>query len=95
MLDAFRYNRFAEVAINEKSRLFAELNVALADAAIMAWDAKYDTNFWRPITAIRAADTDGNANTEKTQIGLRWSLHLHFRATFRAILVSAVQQQGC
>ena len=29
----------------------------------MAWDAKYETNFWRPITAIRAADADGNANT--------------------------------
>ena len=51
--------------ISENARLFAELNVAMADAAIMAWDAKYDTNFWRPITAIRAADTDGNANTDQ------------------------------
>ncbi len=51
--------------LSENARLFAELNVALADAAIMAWDAKYDTNFWRPITAIRAADTDGNASTVK------------------------------
>ena len=51
--------------LSENARLFAEFNVALADAAIMAWDAKYDTNFWRPITAIRAADTDGNANTVK------------------------------
>ena len=49
--------------LSENARLFAVLNVALADAAIMAWDAKYDTNFWRPITAIRAADTEGNANT--------------------------------
>jgi hypothetical protein len=49
--------------LSQNARLFAELNVAMADAAIMAWDAKYDTNCWRPITAIRAADTDGNADT--------------------------------
>ena len=39
------------------------LNVAMADAAIMAWNAKYATDFWRPVTAIRAADTDGNPRT--------------------------------
>ena len=45
------------------ARLLAELNVALADAAIAAWDAKYTYGFWRPVTAIRLADTDGNAAT--------------------------------
>jgi hypothetical protein len=35
----------------------------MADAAIMAWDCKFATNFWRPVTAINAGDTDGNANT--------------------------------
>lgn len=50
-------------SLAENARLFAMLNVAMADAAIMAWDAKYATNFWRPITGIRAADTDGNAGT--------------------------------
>ncbi len=45
------------------SRLFAQLNVALADAAIVAWDAKYTYEFWRPITAIQNADLDGNAAT--------------------------------
>jgi membrane-associated phospholipid phosphatase len=45
------------------ARLLAELNVALADAAIAAWDAKYTYDFWRPVTAIRLADTDGNAAT--------------------------------
>jgi PAP2 superfamily/RTX calcium-binding nonapeptide repeat (4 copies) len=49
--------------LSQNARLFAEINVAMADAAIMAWDAKYSTNFWRPVTAIRAADTDGNPNT--------------------------------
>jgi len=35
--------------------MFALLNIAMADAAICAWDAKYTYNFWRPVTAIRAA----------------------------------------
>lgn len=48
----------------QNARLFALLNLALADAAIAAWDAKYNTfPFWRPITAIREADTDGNPDT--------------------------------
>jgi membrane-associated phospholipid phosphatase len=46
------------------ARLFALMNLALADAAIACWDAKYTYNFWRPVTAIRAADTDGNPDTE-------------------------------
>jgi PAP2 superfamily/RTX calcium-binding nonapeptide repeat (4 copies) len=51
------------ISLAENARLFAMLNVALADAAIACWDAKYDFDFWRPITAIRAADTDGNSET--------------------------------
>lgn len=49
--------------LSQNARLFAVINVAMADAAIMSWDAKYDTNCWRPVTAIAAADTDGNPNT--------------------------------
>jgi len=45
------------------ARLFALLNMATADAIISCWDAKYEYNFWRPVTAIRAADTDGNPET--------------------------------
>ena len=47
----------------ENARLFALLNLAMADAAINAWDCKYTFNWWRPITAIRAGDTDGNDAT--------------------------------
>jgi PAP2 superfamily/Bacterial Ig-like domain len=47
----------------DNARLFAALNVAEADAAICCWDAKYTYNLWRPITAIRKADTDANAAT--------------------------------
>lgn len=42
---------------------FALVNLAGADAAIACWDAKYTFNFWRPITAIRNADLDGNPLT--------------------------------
>ena len=50
--------------LSENARLFALLNLAEADAAIASWDNKYATNFWRPVTAIRLADQDGNAATE-------------------------------
>jgi hypothetical protein len=49
----------------ENARLFALLNVALADAAIVCWDMKFTCNFWRPITAIHEADTDGNDRTAR------------------------------
>jgi membrane-associated phospholipid phosphatase len=48
----------------EKARLFALLNLAMADATIATWDGKYTYRFWRPVTAIPAADTDGNDATE-------------------------------
>lgn len=45
------------------ARLFAILDAALADAGICCWDAKYAYNLWRPVTAIRRGDADGNAET--------------------------------
>ncbi len=45
------------------ARLFAILDAALADAGICSWDAKYAYNFWRPVTAIRLGDADGNPET--------------------------------
>jgi hypothetical protein len=52
--------------LSENSRLLAVLNVAMADALIAAWDSKYHFEFWRPITAIPLASTDGNdATVEK------------------------------
>jgi PAP2 superfamily len=47
----------------QNARLFALLNVTLADTVIAFYEAKYTYNFWRPVTAIRAADTDGNPQT--------------------------------
>jgi hypothetical protein len=40
----------------ENARILASLNIAMADAAIGCWDAKWEYRFWRPITAIREAD---------------------------------------
>ena len=45
------------------ARLFAALNLSFADSAIAFYDAKYTYRLWRPVTAIRLADTDGNPNT--------------------------------
>jgi|CXWL01.1.fsa_nt_gi hypothetical protein len=50
-------------SLSANARLFAELNVALADAGITAWNTKYADAFWRPVTAIQQADLDGNALT--------------------------------
>src|SRR5262245_16115632 len=47
----------------ETARLLALVNVAMADGYIGGYEAKYEFNFWRPVTAIRAGDTDGNART--------------------------------
>jgi hypothetical protein len=47
----------------ENARLFVQLNVALADDVIAFYDAKYAYTFWRPVTAIREAATDGNPKT--------------------------------
>jgi hypothetical protein len=49
--------------LGENARLFALLNVALADGYIGSWEAKYHYVFWRPITAIQMADSDGNPHT--------------------------------
>jgi hypothetical protein len=65
------YNRvFREVATaeqldtSERARLFAMTWLAGADGAISCWNDKYHWNFWRPMAAIREADTDGNPETE-------------------------------
>ena len=44
--------------LEENARLFALLNIAMADAAICAWDAKYTFDFWRPVTAIAFAEPE-------------------------------------
>jgi hypothetical protein len=50
--------------ISDSSRLFALTSTAMADSIITAWDSKREYVFWRPITAIRNGDLDGNPKTD-------------------------------
>ena len=49
----------------DEAHLLALVSIAMADATIATFDAKYTYSFWRPVTAIRAADTDGNPDTDQ------------------------------
>jgi hypothetical protein len=49
--------------LSENARLFALVNMAAADAFVAVFDAKYAFNFWRPVTAIRNGESDGNDAT--------------------------------
>jgi hypothetical protein len=51
------------LSLAKTARLFALLNLSLADSVIAFYDAKYTYLFWRPVTAIQEADIDGNPNT--------------------------------
>ncbi len=48
----------------QNAQLFARLSVAQADAIISVFNTKYYHDFWRPVTAIQLADTDGNPATD-------------------------------
>jgi hypothetical protein len=48
----------------KNARLFALVNLAMADAGIAAWESKYEYDFWRPIIAIREGDMDTNDDTD-------------------------------
>jgi hypothetical protein len=47
------------------ARLFATVAQAMDDALIAVFDAKHHHRFWRPVTAIRNADVDGNDATQR------------------------------
>jgi hypothetical protein len=51
-------------SLSENARIFALLTMAIFDAAVAVFDSKYFYNFWRPVTAIQAGDTDGNRKTD-------------------------------
>ena len=51
------------LGLSANARFFALLSIAGMDAYVAAWDAKFAYNFWRPVTAIRQADGDGNPAT--------------------------------
>jgi hypothetical protein len=60
------WNRIAQtvarargLCLADNARLFALLNISLADAGILCWECKYRYSYWRPIQAIRCADRAG------------------------------------
>jgi hypothetical protein len=48
----------------KSARMYALAETAMADAQIACWDSKYYYNFWRPVTAIRLGNQDGNSATQ-------------------------------
>jgi PAP2 superfamily len=51
--------------LSENARIFALLHMAMADGLISSMESKFYYEYWRPVTAIRVADTDGNKKTER------------------------------
>jgi hypothetical protein len=56
--------RHQNTSFADTARLLALISLAQADAATVCWAAKYQHNFWRPVTAIQRADEDGNPATD-------------------------------
>lgn len=64
------YNQIARViaeqqsnTVEQNARLFALINLAMADAGCTCWSRKYEDNFWRPILGVRNGEDDGNPVT--------------------------------
>jgi hypothetical protein len=64
------WNRVTRIAVQSKgldlhdaARVFALVNMAMADGFIAGWDSKFEYDFWRPYTAIRFTGNDGNKET--------------------------------
>jgi hypothetical protein len=64
------YNQIARViaeqqnnTVEQNARLFALVNLAMADGGLSCWSRKYQDNFWRPILGLRNVDSDGNTVT--------------------------------
>ena len=51
-------------SLSENARALALINMAINDSLVASFFNKYHYNYWRPETAIRAGDTDGNRKTE-------------------------------
>src|SRR4051794_31441057 len=54
-----------QMDVVDSARFMALISIGITDAIVAVLDAKYHYNFWRPITAIRNGDTDGNPATER------------------------------
>ncbi|HEX2524237.1 MAG TPA: vanadium-dependent haloperoxidase [Terriglobia bacterium] len=79
----------------DRARILALVNLAMADAYIHVFDAKYTYNLWRPYHAIRLAETDGNAATipdpEWTSLILPTPNHQEYPSAHSAISGSGLR----
>lgn len=57
------FSKSHELSVDKNARFFGQLALALADARIATWNAKYKYGFWRPVTAINSQLDDGNPDT--------------------------------
>jgi hypothetical protein len=62
---ALQLSQAKQLSATENARLFALLSMATHDAIVAVLEAKYHYEFWRPVTAIRNGDIDGNPKTER------------------------------
>jgi hypothetical protein len=69
-----------QLSIGDTARLLALINLAAADSAIAVWDSKRHFNFWRPITAIREGENDGNPETVGDPLWTPFIQSAHFPA---------------
>jgi hypothetical protein len=84
-----------ELDLANSARVLALLNMSLANAYMINWDAKYHYHFWRPVTAIRNGDQDGNDATERDAGWTSFNpnpLHPEYpsQATLNATIATAV-----
>jgi hypothetical protein len=81
----------------ENARLFALFSIAAADAGVAIFEAKYKYNFWRPVTAIRNGDMDGNGATERDPLWepfIRTPMHPEYpcaHCTFQSTAASVLE----
>ena len=62
---ALQLSQAKHLSVSENARLFALLSMATHDAIVAVLEAKYNYEFWRPVTAIRNGDIDGNPKTDR------------------------------
>src|SRR5262249_8226824 len=76
--------RDKKTSLAENARLFALLNAALADAGVCCWECKFKHNFWRPVTAFRAAERDGDADWTPLVVTPPFPSYVSGHSTFSA-----------
>lgn len=77
------------LTLSENARLFAHLNIALADAGVLCWVIKFTFHFWRPITAIQELDADWTPLLETPPFPAYVSGHSTFSSAGAAVLAQS------